>query len=116
MATESVSKLGAHLKALREKRGLSLAQVGEEVGLSPSYIFYLESGQRQKPHPDNLYRLARFYGVLAEDLLALAGYTPADELPELGAYLRSKYGLSPEVVREIENYTEYLTERSDEPG
>jgi transcriptional regulator with XRE-family HTH domain len=115
METVQPSKLGAHLKALREERGLTLAQVGERVDLAPSYLFYLENGRRRKPHPDYLHRLARFYGVLVEDLFALAGYTPAEELPELAAYLRSKYDLSTDVIREIENYTNFLAERDGEP-
>jgi len=114
MAEEQASKLGAYLKSLRLARGLSLADVAEHTGLAPSHLFYLEEGKRRSPHPDYLHRLAGFYGVLVEDLYALAGYTPAGELPELPAYLRSKYGLSDEVVREIENYKDFLTEREDD--
>lgn len=114
MADEQASKLGAYLKELREERKLTLGQVADKAGLDPSYLFYLEAGKRRQPHPDYLHRLARFYGVLVEDLYALTGYTPAEELPDLPAYLRSKYDLSDEVVREIENYTKYLAERTDD--
>ncbi len=111
METEQPSSLGDYLKGLRADRGLTLTEVAEEVDLAPSYLHYLEAGARKKPHPDYLNRLARFYGVLVEDLYALAGYTPADELPNLPAYLRSKYGLSDDVIREIENYKNFLSER-----
>jgi len=111
MAEEQASKLGAHLKTLRQAQGLSLAEVGEQTNIGPSHLFYIEEGKRRTPHPDYLHRLARFFGVLVEDLYALAGYTPAGELPELPAYLRSKYDLSDEVIREIENYKDFLTER-----
>lgn len=111
METDRPSSLGAHLKNLRRERGLTLTEVAEKLAFSPSYLHHLEAGNRTKPHPDYLHRLAGFYDVLVEDLYALAGYTPAGELPDLPAYLRSKYGLSDEVIREIENYTEFLTER-----
>jgi transcriptional regulator with XRE-family HTH domain len=114
MSERAASALGDRLRDLRQERGLTLAEVAENVELAPSYLHYLEAGERKKPHPDYLNRLARFYGVLVEDLYALAGYTPADELPELRAYLRSKYGLSTEVIREIENYKDFLTEREDD--
>jgi transcriptional regulator with XRE-family HTH domain len=111
MEIEQPSSLGDYLKRLRTERGLSLAEVAEKVDLAPSYLHYLEAGARKKPHPDYLNRLARFYDVLVEDLYALAGYTPADELPTLPAYLRSKYGLSDDVIRELENYKDFLAER-----
>lgn len=114
MSEQKASALGAHLKRLRSERGLSLAQVAAGTKVSESYLYYLEAGQRQKPHPEFLHRLATFYGVLVEDLYAAAGYTPADELPELGVYLRAKYGLSDDDARQLENYKDFLTERDDD--
>src|SRR5947209_5010577 len=101
MAEPEASQLGAHLKKLRADRGLSLADVADQLDFDASYLFRLESGASRKPHPDYLHRLAHFYGVLVEDLYALAGYTPAAELPELPTYLRTKYGLTDEAIREL---------------
>jgi transcriptional regulator with XRE-family HTH domain len=105
------SRLGAYLKQLRTDRGLSLVEVTRELGFDDSYLYYLESGKRRQPHPDYLHRLARYYGVLVEDLYSLAGYTPAAELPDLPAYLRAKYDLSDERVREIADFMDFLAER-----
>jgi transcriptional regulator with XRE-family HTH domain len=112
MADELAPKLGAYLKKLRIAKGLTLAEAADGAGLAPSHLFYSEEGKRRQPRPEYLHRLARFYGVLVEDLFALAGYTPTEALPELGAYLRSKYpDLSEEAVREISDFTDFLTER-----
>jgi transcriptional regulator with XRE-family HTH domain len=114
MSEQAASTLGAYLKELRLKRGLTLAEAARQIGgLTPSFLFYLEEGQRRQPKPEYLHRLARFYRVLVEDLYALAGYTPAEELPDLPAYLRTKYDLSDELIRELETYKDFLTERSD---
>jgi len=112
MADPEASQLGAYLKKLRTDRGLSLADVAERLEFDPSYLFRLESGASRKPHPDYLHRLAHFYGVLVEDLYALAGYTPATELPELPTYLRTKYGLTEEAIRELSDFKDFLTERA----
>ena len=113
MGEPTGSALSERLRALREERGLTLTEAAEKTGLTVSHLHYIEKGAR-RPKADSLSQLARFYGVLVEDLYALAGYTPAGELPELPAYLRSKYGLSDDVIREIENYKDYLTEREDD--
>jgi transcriptional regulator with XRE-family HTH domain len=115
MSDQAVSKLGAYLRQLRLERGLTLAEAAKHIGgLASSYLFYLEKGERRQPNPEYLHRLARFYGVLVEDLYALAGYTPVEELPGFPVYLRTKYGLSDEVIREIETFKEFLEERSDD--
>jgi transcriptional regulator with XRE-family HTH domain len=114
MAEQQASALGAHLKSLRTARGMSLADVAAQTEISGSYLFYLEAGKRLKPHPEYLHRLADFYGVLVEDLYSLAGYTPAGNLPELGVYLRTKYGMTPEDARTLQDYKDFLTERADD--
>jgi len=39
-----VQSLGKHLKALRKERGLTLVQLGQQVGLSASYLSQIERG------------------------------------------------------------------------
>lgn len=111
------TRLGTYLKSLRTERGLSLVEVSSALGFDDSYLYLLESGKRRQPHPSYLHRLARYYGVLVEDLYSLAGYTPPEELPELPAYLRAKYDLPEERVREIADFMDFLTERDhDRPS
>ncbi len=40
-------QLGTYIKRLRRQRGASIRQVGGQIGLSPSHLSLIESGQRE---------------------------------------------------------------------
>ena len=61
------------LRELREKRGLTLEQVAEGVGLRNQYISNYELGKR-RPDYDTICKLADFFGVSVDYLLFSAGY------------------------------------------
>jgi transcriptional regulator with XRE-family HTH domain len=52
-------ELGERIKRLREKRGLTQAQLAERTGLSTIYIRKLEAGERTAPSFKALERLAQ---------------------------------------------------------
>lgn len=56
------------LRELREKRGLTLEQVAEKLGLRNQYVSNYELGKR-KPDYDTLSKFADFYGVTVDYLL-----------------------------------------------
>lgn len=56
------------LRTLRQRRGVTLAQVAESTGISVSTLSRLESGQR-RPTLDLLLPLAREYRVALDDLV-----------------------------------------------
>jgi len=56
------------LRALRQRRGVTLAQVADSTGISVSTLSRLESGQR-RPTLDLLLPLAREYRVALDDLV-----------------------------------------------
>jgi transcriptional regulator with XRE-family HTH domain len=66
-------KLGEVVRELRERQGLSQAQLAERAQIALSYITLLESGQQANLTPSALGRLARALGV------------PTRQLTELGA-------------------------------
>jgi transcriptional regulator with XRE-family HTH domain len=71
--------LGEYLKFLREKIGVSLRDVEEELNLPNDYLSKLETGALKKlPAPERLNKLARYYDVSASQLLAKAGYFEPD--------------------------------------
>ena len=59
--TESKKKLETLLKETRVEKKLSLRGVEKQTGISFSYLSQLESGQRNGPRLDVLYRLFKFY-------------------------------------------------------
>jgi len=56
-------KLGALVRELRERQGLTQAQLAERAQLALSYITLAESGQSVNLSPSALSRLARALGV-----------------------------------------------------
>jgi len=75
--TESQRKeFGAYLARLREASGLSLREAAAKVGMSNTYIFQIEKGERNPPVTEKLYALADVYEVPRETILAAAQRTP----------------------------------------
>jgi transcriptional regulator with XRE-family HTH domain len=83
----SLSKV---LRDVRSLRGHSLRTVEEATGISNAYLSQLERGEAQKPSPDKLLALAKFYDVPYTDLMRAAGYLQRSEKrPESGGKERA---------------------------
>lgn len=65
---EALEAVGPRLRAVREQRSATLAQVAEASGISVSTLSRLESGQR-RPTLELLLRLARVHEVAVDDLI-----------------------------------------------
>lgn len=66
---EAMKSLGARVKQLRLDAGLTQAEVASRVGVTKSAITQLEKGQIRDPKPVHLMKLARLFGLSAEDLV-----------------------------------------------
>jgi transcriptional regulator with XRE-family HTH domain len=66
-------KLGEVVRDLRERQGLTQAQLAERAQIALSYITLLESGQQANLAPSALGRLARALGVTTKHLTELGG-------------------------------------------
>jgi len=71
---EGVVSLSKVLSDIRALRGYSLRTVEDATGISNAYLSQLERGDAQKPSPDKLQALAKFYEVPYTDLMRAAGY------------------------------------------
>lgn len=60
--------LGARLSELRLRRGSSLQEVGDAVGVSKTHIWALEKGKSENPSMELLKKLAEYYKVPIEYL------------------------------------------------
>lgn len=65
-----LSDFSARLKATRELRGLTQAELGRLAGLPSTTISHFESGSR-KPSFDNLRRLTRLLAVSTDYLIGI---------------------------------------------
>ena len=66
--------LADELKNIRRLRGSSLRDVEKATGISNAYLSQLERGRATNPSPKKLAKLADYYDVGYESLLAAAGY------------------------------------------
>jgi Zn-dependent peptidase ImmA (M78 family)/DNA-binding XRE family transcriptional regulator len=82
--------LGARLRAAREARGLTQAQAAAELQVSRPLLIAMEKGSRQV-QPEELIKLARFYGKPVSDLLR-----PTEPPVAIGARFRAALASAPE--------------------
>src|SRR6266567_2536492 len=99
---ENIIKLGKLLRARREALGLSLREAARRADVDKGTISHIEQGHIRNPGADVLMAIAQVLRIPMSDLLAVAGWMPKNELPTLTPYLRTKYNLTPEETRELE--------------
>lgn len=110
-AGRDLVELGNRIRSAREAAGLSIQRLADRVGVHRTTVMRIETGDFTRPNYATLRRLSDALELDEADLLALAGYTAADQLPTLPAYLRAKYRMPPEAAAELTNYFSYLIER-----
>ena len=99
-----ITKLGKYLRELRKEQGLSIRSVAKSCGIAPSYLAKIELGDTFKTIGiETLVKLSKFYGIPVSSMLKEAGFIDSHEsdLPELAQYLRAKYRLSPQAIRDM---------------
>lgn len=102
--TKCIDCLGRYLKKIRKDSGYSIRHVARNTSISPSYLSKIESGKFFKTIGiDTLVSLSNFYGIPPASLLEEAGFTKkqSDFLPDFPQYLRSKFKLSPQAIRDL---------------
>ncbi|MHB2168306.1 helix-turn-helix domain-containing protein [Alsobacter sp. R-9] len=70
-----MTPFGARLRQLRAERGVSLKEMAEEIGVSPTYLSALEHGRRGRPNWGFVQRVIQYFNVIwddAEELQRLA--------------------------------------------
>jgi transcriptional regulator with XRE-family HTH domain len=109
--TDESAKLGAHIRKLREGKGLSVRGLAAAATIDATYLSRLEHGMYESPDPRYLYRLARALDVEVAELYLTAGYGDGRGLPGLAPYLRAKYDLPDEAVAQLEAHFDLINER-----
>lgn len=72
MIEQERQEFGAYIKRLREERQLSLREVEKAVGISNSYLYQIERGERNPPKPEILKKMAALYNVGFASMMAAA--------------------------------------------
>lgn len=100
---------------IRERRGvldMSLRELEAATGIERGALSRIENGSRQ-PSPELLQRIAESLQLDYEDLYAVSGISRPEKLPELDAYLRTRYRdeLTPADRKSLERYFEELQKK-----
>lgn len=74
MISKDSKEFGNFLKELRNKKGLTLTELAEKLGMSQPYLSQIENGKKGIPSPGVLGKLADPLGVTYIELMTKAGY------------------------------------------
>ena len=104
--------LGTRIKELRDKKGLTQAQLGELLGVVKTTISQYESGDRT-PDAAKLEKLADIFDTSVDYLLGRedkSANVPEKDLPQTVApYLPEGFSeLSDEAKKEVLDYIDYI--------
>ncbi|MGE4372110.1 MAG: helix-turn-helix domain-containing protein [Xanthobacter sp.] len=89
-----MTPFGRRLRELRAERGVTLTDMAQSIGVSPTYLSALENGRRGKPTWALVQRIIAYFNVIWDD---------AEELQRLAELSQPKVtvdtgGLSPEAT------------------
>ncbi len=102
------TSLGTQLKALRLRRGWSVAQLARAAEYTEGAIYHIESGDRE-PMSSTLAALARALDVSADELLGLeptSDFRPAEDVPVRDVLVR--LGLPEELLESEEKWGAFI--------
>lgn len=102
---KSMVALARVFRELREDMGFSLRKAAQIASISPAHLCKLERGETFHSLGIHvLLRLAETYQVPLASILKMAGFIEEsnDYLPPLSQYLRMKFRLPPQAIRDIE--------------
>ena len=89
--------LGVLLRNLRERRDLSVREVGQLSGVDHAYIYRLETGEKQSPSPEVLGRLLRVLKADARETEMAKWLAEHESNPEWVAHVLATPDLTAEM-------------------
>jgi transcriptional regulator with XRE-family HTH domain len=109
MTANKYGQLGTYIHERRTALGMSLRDLEAASGVGRGPLSEIEKGDRGA-NPEMLQRIAEALRVDYEDLYAVSGISLPEKLPELDAYLRTRYGdeLTATDRQSLERYFEEL--------
>lgn len=112
--SRKMARMGEYIRRLRLDLDMSLRRAAQLSHISPAHLCKIEQGTIFKSIGiDILLRLARTYNIPLSAILENAGFITehADSLPAFSQYLRQKYNLSPQAIRDLETTKEVVLKK-----
>ncbi len=117
MTPEQAVELASYLTRLREKAGVAMYSLAQEIGVDRAQLTRLEQGKVLNPRPEVLAGYAAALDVPLADIYTVAGIPLPKELPTLRPYLRAKYrNLSATDAAKVEAFIDDLMKQHDNHG
>lgn len=114
ISSNEMAQLGKYLRRLRLDLDMSLRRAAQLSHISPAHLCKIEQGTVFKSVGiDILLRLARTYTIPLSAILEETGFVEehTDTLPSFPQYLRQKYNLSPQAIRDLETTKEVVLKK-----
>lgn len=114
--------MGNRIRELRKTMGLTMKQLGEELGVAESTVSHYETGRRQLDN-ETLLKLGEFFGVTVGYLLGVEENikAPADlDKRSISdddikfALFRGREDITDAMYEEVLNFAEYVARREEE--
>lgn len=93
---------------------MSIRSAAKSCGIAPSYLAKIEAGDTLKTIGiGTLVNLSKFFGIPVSAMLQESGFIDSfdDELLNLPQYLRAKFKLSPQAIRDMEMAKEIVDKK-----
>lgn len=117
MDQNQAKRLAEMLHKRREALGFSASEVARRAGVNPGTVTRIELAQIPKPLPETLTAIAGVLNIVPADIFDVTGWAPAEQLPPLRPYLRSKYQALPsDAVAEVERFIDDLQRKHSGSG
>jgi transcriptional regulator with XRE-family HTH domain len=105
MKERDAVRLGRRIASRRRNLGIGLRTLAERVGIDHTWLHRLERGEFAEPDPA---KVSRVLDALALTPGRQVGHELASRLPDMRAYFRAKYELTPEQINQVERYVQRL--------
>jgi transcriptional regulator with XRE-family HTH domain len=102
MTDKQLEKLGSLIARTREKRGLTLRDVAEQLGVDASWVLRLERGEIREPSPEKLASSLEILDLSASRIDRMTGGYLSGGLLGSRDYFRARYDLNAEETDFIE--------------
>ena len=103
-----MSVFGDYLKAIRNKKGLSLAKVYELTGITNSRLCRTENGSDGILNPAEKKKLAALYDVAVVSMYLMAGYLDTSDLEEYRSGFKNTDLLDTDEKKHIQDQIDFI--------
>ena len=103
-----MTPFGERLRALREARGVTQAELARALHVSPAYLSALEHGHRGRPSPGLIHQVNEYFGLIwddAEEMVRLARVSHPRVVVDTAGLSPEATALANRLAREIRRLT-----------